>query len=144
MALITFYTKSGCATSAKQIDLLQRSGHRVEVCDLLAHPWQADELTAYFGDLPVKRWFNPNSPRVKSGEIDPAAHDRDAALALMLADHLLIRRPLMQSGNGRMCGFDPAVVHAWVGLDNGELEKSAGQDYTSCSQPAAPQPACPQ
>jgi hypothetical protein len=34
MARITFYTKIGCLTSAKQVDLLQLSGHDVDVCDL--------------------------------------------------------------------------------------------------------------
>jgi nitrogenase-associated protein len=143
MAQITFYTKTGCATSARQIDLLRQSGHDIEVRDLLAHPWQAEELTAYFGDLPVIRWFNPNSPRVKSGEIDPASYDRDAALRLMLADHLLIRRPLMESGGTRLCGFDPATVHAWVGLTGDGLERSAGEDYSSCSQPSGSPQLCP-
>jgi len=143
MALITFYTKNGCATSARQIDLLRLSGHQVNVVDLLAHPWQPEELTTYFGALPVQRWFNPNSPRVKSGEIDPAAYDRDGALTLMLADHLLIRRPLMESGGVRLCGFDPAALQAWVGLSPAVLERSAGEDYTSCSQPSTSQQRCP-
>ena len=89
MALITYYTKLGCLTSAKQVEILQKAGHQVDVRDLLAQPWTAEELTSYFGDLPVQAWFNPNSPRVKDGEIDPAAYDANAALELMLSDHLL-------------------------------------------------------
>jgi hypothetical protein len=58
------------------------------VLDLQSHPWQPEELTDYFGVMPVKSWFNSNSPRVKSGEIDPPAYDFDGALTLMLADHL--------------------------------------------------------
>jgi nitrogenase-associated protein len=130
-------------TSTKQIELLRQSGHRVETRDLIAHPWQAEELCSYFGDLTVEAWFNPNSPRVKSGEIDPAVYDREAALALMLSDHLLIRRPLMESGGKRICGFDPAVIHAWVGLGATVYEQSLSQDFTSCSQPAATPQQCP-
>jgi nitrogenase-associated protein len=136
MAQITFYTKLGCMTSAKQIDLLQQSGHNVEVCDLLAHPWTTEELTSYFGEMPVTEWFNEKSPRVKSGEIDPTAYGRDEALALMLDDHLLIHRPLMESSGKRLCGFDPAAVHAWIGLTDSSLERSAGEDYAGCSQPS--------
>jgi len=145
MARITFYTKLGCLTSAKQVDLLRQSGHEVEVRDLLPHPWQPEELTAYFGDMPVKLWFNPNSPRVKSGEIDPSAYDSDAALNLMREDHLLIRRPFMESGGIRICGFDPVKVHAWVGLVSLDEAISRSADFQTCSQPSsANEPtACP-
>ena len=137
MAHITYYTKLGCLTSAKQVEILRKAGHQVEICDLLAHCWEPEELTSYFGELPVQAWFNPNSPRVKAGEIDPAAHDATAALELMLSDHLLIRRPLMESGGTRMCGFDPGKVHAWVGFDAPEEAISRSAEFQTCSQPAA-------
>ena len=145
MAHITYYTKLGCLTSAKQVDLLRQSGHEVEVLDLLAQPWQPEELLTYFGDLPVKLWFNPNSPRVKSGEIDPYAYESTAALKLMLTDHLLIRRPLMAFGDIRMCGFDPATLHASVGLGAPDDAIARSAELQTCSQAAAPgeQPACP-
>jgi nitrogenase-associated protein len=137
MALITYYTKQGCMTSAKQVDMLREAGHQVEIRDLLAHPWTPEELTSYFGDLPVHAWFNPNSPRVKAGEIDPKAYDSAGALQLMLTDHLLIRRPLMESGGTRMCGFDPAKVHAWVGLAAPEEAIARSSELQTCSQPGA-------
>jgi len=145
MAIITFYTKLGCATSAKQVDLLRQSGHEVDVRDLLVHPWQADELLTYFGNLPLPSWFNPNSPRVRSGEIDPFAYDAVTALNLMLEDHLLIRRPLMEADGQRMCGFDPAKVHAWVGLVSPETAISNSVTFQTCSQPSlsAESPKCP-
>jgi nitrogenase-associated protein len=144
MAQIVFYTKPGCTTAARQVELLRQSGHEVELRDLLAHPWTAEELTSYFGEMPVKAWFNEKSPRVKSGEIDPASYDRHAALTLMLADHLLIRRPLMESGGTRLYGFDLATVHAWVGLGEAVYERSRGEDYASCSQPPGTTlPQCP-
>lgn len=143
MANIIFYTKLGCATAGKQIELLKQAGHGVEVRDLLAHDWTTEELLTYFGALPVAEWFNVKSPRVKSGEIDPAAYPRDAALELMLADHLLIHRPLMEAGDVRCCGFDPVAVHAWVGLGETVFRQSAAQDYNSCSQPAAETTKCP-
>jgi nitrogenase-associated protein len=137
MAHITFFTKPGCTTSARQVDLLEQSGHEVEVRDLLAYPWTQQELVSYFGDMPVEEWFNEKSPRVKSGEIDPTAYNRESALAMMLTDHLLIRRPLMESGGKRMCGFTPVTIHAWVGLGEIVFERSTKEDYTSCSQPSA-------
>jgi nitrogenase-associated protein len=144
MAQITFFTKLGCATAAKQIELLKQSGHQVEVRDLLSHPWTVDELRVYFGDLPVAAWFNEKSPRVKSGEIDPAAYDGKGALALMMSDHLLIHRPLMESGGKRLCGFDPEIVHEWVGLGTTVYQLSSAEDYNSCSQPPSGMQKCPE
>jgi nitrogenase-associated protein len=145
MAQIIYYTKIGCMTSTKQVDLLRKSGHEVEIRDLLAQSWQPGELLPYLGDLPVKSWFNPNSPRVKSGEIDPAGHDAAAALELLLADHLLIRRPLMTCGDRKICGFDPAALHAWIGLSAPDEAVARSADLQSCSHPASPgePPACP-
>jgi len=71
---------------------------------------------------------------VKSGEIDPALYDSSTALSMMLDDHLLIRRPLMESGGIRKCGFDPDMVHDWLGLVASEAATSKSEDYQLCSQ----------
>lgn len=131
MADIIFYTKPGCLTSAKQIELLHRSGHQVETRNLLTHPWQTDELLSYFGELPVARWFNPNSPRITSGQVDPLSFDRESALSAMLEDPLLIRRPLLQSGDRRKCGFDLHEINDWIGVSEEAAE--GGEDLQSCS-----------
>ena len=145
MAQIIYYTKIGCMTSTKQIELLRLSGHEVDVRDLLTQPWQSADLLAYFGDLPVKMWFNLNSPRVKYGEIDPFAYDAAAALELMLGDHLLIRRPLISSGDRKMCGFDPAAIHDWIGLKAPEEALAHSADLQNCSHPVVTSetPVCP-
>jgi len=143
VAQITFYTKIGCSTAAKQVELLEQAGHSVEVCDLLAHPWSPDELLSYFCELPVAEWFNEKSPRVKSGEVKPTEYDRERALEVMLADPLLIRRPLMEFGGERRCGFTPVAIHAWVGLGAALYGRTAAEDYSSCSQPPSGEQVCP-
>ena len=120
LATVLFWEKPGCAGNARQKALLAASGHLVSARDLRAENWTAERLRRFFGDRPVGEWFNRNSPRVKSGEVRPEALDEDAALALMLADPLLIRRPLLQVGERREAGFEPALVAAWIGLDPGE------------------------
>ncbi|RAI45843.1 ArsC/Spx/MgsR family protein [Rhodoplanes roseus] len=116
MAKVVFYEKPGCGGNARPKALLRASGQELDVRDLLAAPWTAERLRPFFGDTPVAAWFNPAAPRVKSGEIEPAAATAEAALALMIADPLLIRRPLMQVGERREAGFDQARVDAWIGL----------------------------
>ncbi|MFD2183807.1 ArsC/Spx/MgsR family protein [Rhodoplanes azumiensis] len=116
MATVVFWEKPGCGGNARQKALLRASGHEVEVRDLLGEPWTAERLRPFFGERPVTAWFNGSSPRVKSGEVVPALQTAETAIALMLADPLLIRRPLMQVGERREAGFDPALVDAWIGL----------------------------
>jgi nitrogenase-associated protein len=116
MAKVIFYEKPGCGGNARQKALLVSSGHELEVRNLLAEPWTAERLRAFFGSRPVAEWFNGSAPRVKSGEIDPGALTPETALALMVADPILIRRPLMQVGDRREAGFDADLVDAWIGL----------------------------
>jgi nitrogenase-associated protein len=116
MAHITFFEKPGCGGNARQKALLHAAQHTLDVRDLLHWPWTAGKLLDFLAPLPVADWFNRAAPRVKSGEVVPEALDADAALALLLAEPLLIRRPLMALGAQRMVGFDAARVHAWGGL----------------------------
>ncbi|HEY6093784.1 MAG TPA: ArsC/Spx/MgsR family protein [Gallionellaceae bacterium] len=126
MATITFYEKPGCGNNTKQKALLTAAGHQVEARNMLTHPWSAAELLEFFGQRPVAEWFNRAAPRIKSGEVVPEALDATSALHLLLQDHLLIRRPLIASGGRKEIGFDPDLIHAWLGLT------PTGQDLESC------------
>ena len=42
--------------------------------------------------------------------------DEQTALALMLKEPLLIRRPLLEVGEQREVGFDVQKIDAWIGL----------------------------
>lgn len=118
MAHIVFYEKPGCGGNARQRAALEAAGHTLERRNLLTAPWTREALLAFLAPLPVADWFNRAAPRVKSGEVRPETLDADTALALLIAEPLLIRRPLMQcrDDGSRHVGFDPAAVHAWVGL----------------------------
>ena len=135
MAEITFYQKPGCRTNARQKQMLEAAGHAVIARSLLAEPWTAERLRGFFGSTLVPSWFNPAAPRIKSGEIDPAAVDAAAALAIMLDDPLLIRRPLVEANGQRCAGFDREPVTSLLG-------GSVATDMEACSRPQASTP-CP-
>lgn len=116
MATVIFYEKPGCGGNARQKALLKRSGHELIVRNLLTEPWTVEVLRSYFGVRPVAEWFNQSSPRVKAGEINPETLSADAALAAMLADPLLIRRPLLECDGRREVGFETQLIAAWIGL----------------------------
>ncbi|MCF7966969.1 MAG: nitrogenase-associated protein [Methylobacter tundripaludum] len=133
MATVYFYEKPGCINNTRQKKLLAEAGHQVVAVDLLTEPWQADRLRAFFGELAVRDWFNVSAPAIKQGEIDPGKLTEQQALALMLENPLLIRRPLMQVGNSLMAGFDQQAVDSWIGLKAAESD----QDLESCPRPLA-------
>ncbi len=135
MATITFYQKPGCKTNTRQKHMLEAAGHIVIAKSLLTEPWTAGRLREFFGSTPVATWFNAASPRIKCGEIDPAAFDADLALATLVADPLLIRRPLVEANGQRCAGFDRDPVTSLLGA-------AAGPDAEGCSRPG-PAPRCP-
>jgi nitrogenase-associated protein len=138
MAIVVFYEKPGCANNARQKVLLAAAGHTVLAKSLLTEKWDVQRLREFFGALPVAEWFNPSAPRVKSGEVQPDALDEVAALELMLADPLLVRRPLMEVDSQRRVGFDQDAVDRWIGL----ASKVPREDLEACAKGHAAQP-CP-
>jgi nitrogenase-associated protein len=133
MTDVIFYEKPGCANNARQKLLLEKAGHRLEVRNLLDEAWTAAGLRSYFGARPVTEWFNKAAPRVKSGEVDPSCLTGEEALALMLAEPILIRRPLIEALGARVVGFDQAAIDAWIGLAEGSAE---GRDLETCRRSA--------
>ncbi|MHB8248337.1 MAG: ArsC/Spx/MgsR family protein [Acidithiobacillus sp.] len=136
MASIIFYEKPGCRNNARQKDLLRAAGHTLEVRDLLSEAWSQETLRPFFGDRAVAEWFNRAAPRVKSGEVIPEALDAGQALALMIADPLLIRRPLMESEGRCMTGFEPEQVGIWIPLSFAGYPEIGMTAPESCLRPA--------
>ncbi len=116
MTSIIFYEKPGCANNTRQKVLLAAAGHTVLAKSLLTEKWTAERLMAFFGHRPVAEWFNRAAPKVKSGEVVPEKLDADTALAMMIAEPLLIRRPLIEADGRLEVGFEPAIIDAWLSL----------------------------
>jgi nitrogenase-associated protein len=128
MASIIFYEKTGCINNTKQKLMLIDAGHELEARDLLNEPWTKHRLRLFFTGLPVVDWFNPSAPGVKSGEIEPASLSEDEAIALMINDPILIRRPLLQVADEYRVGFDQNKIDSWIGL----TAVDAKQDMETC------------
>ncbi|ESA34618.1 nitrogenase-associated protein [Leptolyngbya sp. Heron Island J] len=116
MATVDFYEKPGCIGNAKQKALLQTAGHIVRTHNLLTEAWTPEQLRPFFGTLPVSQWFNPTAPPIKAGAVHPEQVSVDQALALMVKQPILIRRPLLRVKDCYAVGFDLSAVDAWIGL----------------------------
>lgn len=139
MATVLFWEKPGCINNTRQKKLLREAGHEVVEHNLLTEPWDAARLRLFFGTLKVAAWFNGSAPAIKQGLVRPEGLDEEQALSLMLADPLLIRRPLMQVGGRCETGFDPVRVDAWIGL---EPDDAAPADLETCPNSAKADPGC--
>lgn len=134
MAVVVFYEKAGCGTNARQKRILEAAGHTVVTRNLLTERWTAERLRGFFGDTDPASWFNAAAPRVKSGDIDPERMDAATALTLMLAEPLLIRRPLLEVDEQRAFGFDGALIRELLGTERADVQ--------GCGRPAT-SPPCP-
>ncbi|WP_163717901.1 ArsC/Spx/MgsR family protein [Mangrovibacterium lignilyticum] len=137
MAKIMFFEKTGCINNTKQKKILTLAGHEVEAINLLHHPWTETELLSFFGLLEIKDWFNQNAPAVASGELDPESFNKESALEALLANPILIKRPLMIVGDERFVGFDPTKLDALIGIkevENAEAQNLLSQNLSVCAQ----------
>ena len=135
MATVIFWEKPGCKGNARQKEILLASGHELEVRNLLTEPWTKLELAQFFGDRPVSEWFNMTNPQVKAGKIVPGKVSREEALTMMVAEPLLIVRPLMQVGEQRLAGFDAQMVHNWIGLKSDTVGERDPQNCPCVGDP---------
>ncbi|MES9990865.1 MAG: ArsC/Spx/MgsR family protein [Candidatus Thiodiazotropha sp.] len=116
MAELVFYEKPGCVGNRRQQSLLRSQGIDFVVRDLLSERWSKQRLRPYFSDKPVAEWFNTTAPAVKSGEIPIGELSESDALARMISDPILIRRPLLRMGELRQSGFVPGAVLKALGV----------------------------
>lgn len=115
MQTIEFFEKPGCSTNTKQVASLRAEGCDVRTHSLLTHPWTAESLLAFLAPHPSTAWFNRAAPKLKSGEVVPEALSPEDALAHLLAEPLLIRRPLIRIGEAHLLGFDPVAIAGALG-----------------------------
>ncbi len=133
-ATIRFFEKPECTGNARQKAILLAAGHQLIPENLIEYPFTKEELRSFFGALPVAQWFNPMSPKVKSGEVDIQHMSEDEALTVMLADHMLIRRPLMEINGIRLVGFNTAELER-IGVNcqaSPRMNLLAGVDLEGC------------
>lgn len=116
MAHVTFWARPGCASNARQIALLRKSGQTLEVRNLGAEPWTNDRLRGFFGATAVADWFNRSAPMIKRKELRPEMLSEAEALALLIRQPLLIRRPLLECDETQTAGFDADFIAGWIGL----------------------------
>lgn len=131
--VIEFYEKPGCAGNIRQKEKLQSLGCMLVVKNLLNTKWEATELKSFFDGKPKSEWFNMSAPTIKDGFVDPSALTEEQAIETMIKEPILIKRPLLKSGNVKISGFDPIELKSKLGLDINEAPATC-KDGDNCRQ----------
>ncbi|MEN9355332.1 MAG: hypothetical protein RL318_2657 [Fibrobacterota bacterium] len=134
MTRIVFWEKPGCMGNARQKALLATGGHVIESRSLPGSKWEQADLLAFLESHPVPDWFNRGARRVKEGEVDPDAVSREQALEILIADPILIRRPLLEIEGTRLMGFDLAKIETLIGAlpSTERIERVRGENLEKC------------
>jgi arsenate reductase len=103
---ITIYHNPRCGTSRKTLELIRAAGVEPSIIDYLATPPSREQLKAMAGaaGLPLRSLLRSKEAAYAALGLDNAALDDDALVDAMLAQPVLIERPLVVSGKGvRLC-----------------------------------------
>jgi len=103
---VIFYEKTGCSGNARQKTLLTEYGVTFEVRSLLDTPWDVPTLNSFFQGLTPKEMLNPFAPQLKDGGFKLEDYTKESLIEKMVQEPILIRRPLLQIGDVKLCGFD--------------------------------------
>jgi arsenate reductase (glutaredoxin) len=109
MKRVRFLYKSTCTTCRDARAFLRNlGGVELDERDYAKEQFTADELRAIFKDRDPRDYLNPRSPAYKAMGLAGKSLTRDDALALILRDSNLLKRPLIIAGQEFITGFDRA------------------------------------
>lgn len=111
---IIFYEKIGCSGNARQKKLLATHGLSFETRSLLDTIWSKEDLESFFHNLEKEDIVNKFAPKIKNGEININNHTKDQLINIMIAEPILIKRPLLQIGQNKLCGFDIEKINQFL------------------------------
>ena len=103
---VVFYEKTGCQGNKRQKELLSTYGVEFEVRSLLDTKWDKATLETFFKGLSVTQIINPFAPQLKDKTFKPQNYTKEEMIEKMLKEPLLIKRPLIEVGEEKLCGFD--------------------------------------
>lgn len=138
MSVMVFYEKPGCIGNTRQKRVLSDAGVAFQTRNLLTEAWTPERLRAFFAEGPVLQWFNLTAPAVQKGEINPSQVTEAEALAAMVQQPILIRRPLIETDQFKCSGFD----WDWLAPRLGAALQNVPVDLETCPRAAAHVSSC--
>ena len=102
----TLWMKSSCTTCRNAKAKLAELGIEVEIRDYFKAPLEAAELERLLPANPAPM-LGTKSPKYKELGLKDRTLTKAEAIALMVSDNNLLKRPILVHAEGTIIGFDP-------------------------------------
>lgn len=130
---IIFYEKPGCSGNKKQKELLEQNKISFDTKSILDTPWDITTLNQFFQGLEKEQIINQFAPQIKNNEIDIKKLTKGQLISMMIEQPILIKRPLLEIGNHKICGFDIDKINKLLKASiSSSNEISTCQSETPC------------
>ncbi len=96
---------------------MNATGIEYEPRDYARKPLTEEDIRAIGGSHPLREVINPRSPSFRKLGIERDSIEDDQALALMLDNQNLVRRPTLAAGDVRIFGFDAEAYEDLAGAE---------------------------
>ena len=107
---VTIYHNPRCSKSRTTLALLQEKGVSPEIVEYLSDPPSADELKRILAMLDLKPRELLRSKEAKEAGLDDPNLGDDALIKAMVANPIVIERPIVVSGGKARIGRPPESV----------------------------------
>ena len=107
---VTMYHNPRCNTSRKTLALLREKGVEPEIVEYLKTPYTAAQLKHLLSQLKMPASKLVRKKEAAAAGIDPAKLSEDALIAVMVANPIVIQRPIVVSGGKAALGRPPEAV----------------------------------
>ncbi len=113
---VTIYHNPRCSKSRQTLQLLRGAGVEPEIIDYLDNPPTARELDRILGLLGIKprQLMRRKESAYKDAGLDDESLSRGALIDAMVANPILIERPIVVKGDTAVLGRPPDNVLALV------------------------------
>lgn len=108
---VVFYEKTGCSGNEKQKQVLSLQGISFETKSLLDTVWDNDTLKPFFVGLDKEDIVNKFAPKIKNNQLNIDTISKDELISMMCEEPILIKRPLLEIGEVKICGFDIQIIN---------------------------------
>jgi Spx/MgsR family transcriptional regulator len=106
-----FFWRSTCTTCRNARDYLRSDlNAELDERDYAKQPLTADELRQLFANHDPRDFLNPKSPSFKARGLDAGKLTAEQAIALMVQEPRMIKRPITAVGKQLIAGFDKEAL----------------------------------
>jgi arsenate reductase (glutaredoxin) len=107
---VTMYHNPRCNTSRRTLTLLREKGVEPKIIEYLQTPPSAAELKKILGRLKIPASKLVRKKEAAAAGIDPKTLSEDALIEAMVANPIVIERPIVISGQKAALGRPPEAV----------------------------------